>query len=371
MHFFVNGKDLKAALAEFKRAKIKGLVLVGSDTNETVTFDAYTGDLNKTGPVTIPERRLRVTIPARYTDTSGLSLGSFKCDLKDLKADADEVEISEDCFGLLVNGDLRTSTETSANNMPWENVAEPVWTARREITPEDSKALAWVREAIDTESTRGFDHLRIAGARAEATNGYWLARAAVSGDGPEMYMHWMIADLAARAPGVLSSATTDDGTEWAQYRAPGIILETARKADHPVWPEFDKAFPKNAPSVQVHVPHLRDTVKAAVKGYKIAYVSLSCALGSRKMSVAGVEVIRPMKPPYDTLERSGETRTETAMLDEPSTLKALAGVVTYNVEYLAPLLAGFASNAQMSLGEAEGPLMFAGETRTAVVMPFD
>lgn len=370
MHFFVNGKDLKAALAEFKRAKIKGLVLVGSDTNETVTLDAYTGDLNKTGPVTIPERRLRVTIPARYTD-EWTSRGSFKCDLKDLEADADDVEISEDCFGLLVNGDLRASTETSANNMPWENVAEPVWTGRREITPEDSKAIAWVREAIDKESSRGFDHLSLSGARAEATNGHWLARAAVSGDGPEMYMHWMIADLAAGAPGVLSSAKSDDGTEWAQYRAPGIILETARKADHPEWPEFDKVFPKGAPSVQVHVPHLRDTVKAAVNGYSHALVNLCCSLSQRKMSVAGIEIKHPMKPPYDTLERTCDSRTEIAMLDDPSTLTALAGVVTYNAAYLVPLLAGFAGNAQMSLRDAGEPLMFADEARTAVIMSID
>ena len=371
MHFFVNGKDLKNALEEFKRAKIKGLVLVGSGAPDTVTIDGFEGNLNKTGPATIPERRLRVTILARYTG-EWTAQGSFKCDLKDLKADGDEVEISADCFGLMVNGDLRACHETSGQNMPWENVAGPIWTDRREITPEDCKAIAWTRGAIDTESPRGFDHLSIAGSRVEATNGFWLARAAVSGDGPEMYMHWMIADLAARKPGVLSSATTDNGIEWTQYRAAGITLEAARKADHPAWPEFDRIFPKSAPSVQVHVPHLRDKVKASVKGFRHAFARLSCALGSRNMSVAGVEIVRPMKPPYDTLERTGEARTEAAMLDDPSTLKALAGGgAAYNVEYLAPLLEGFPGNAQMSLGEAEGPLMFEDEARTAVVMPYD
>ena len=370
MHFFVNRKDLNNAIREFKRAKIKGLVLVGSESPDTVTIDGFEGNINKTGPATIPERRLRVTIPARYT-AEDTSRGSFKCDLKDLKSDGGDVEISADCFGLTINGDLRECRETSSQNMPWENVAGVSWTDGREITQEDCCAIAWVLRAMgSTEELckRGFDRLCIHDGVAEATDGNRAHRANVSFGAPEMLVPAVMADLMSRLPGALNFRADED-YEYAEYRAGSIRMETVRKKNT-CWPDFERIMPYNAPSVTMHAVHVLEHVKAAVDGYDGATVHLSCGKGKRNLRVESLSHKAQMKPPFDGLVRTVDGRLETAELEEPCLFDSFGMGAEYNAAYLVDALAGFCGYAEMYYTDNESPLMIADDTgRAAIVMP--
>ena len=177
-----------------------------------------------------------------------------------------------------------------------------------------------------------------------------------------------MAGLMSRQPGTLNFRA-DDEQEYAVYRSGAIRMCTVRLIGG-AWPDFDKVMPYGEPSVTLLPKHVLETVESAVDGYERAIIRLSCGEGKRRLIVEGLEIISPMRPPFDTLVKTGEGRQETATLEEPCPFDSFGMGAEYNAAYLLDALAGFDGYARMYYADEESPLLLANESgRAAIVMP--
>lgn len=249
---------------------------------------------------------------------------------------------------------------------------------KRVIEQADCEAIAWAMRAMSDEPDNIFGRVCLRGDVVEATERHMLARGLLSSsvDGI-MLLPKDMADRVSRHTGDLRFAV-DAGTEWARFDDGKLTYTTARqKCDRP-WPDFSRVIPVGEPRVTIHVPHLLENIREAMRGIdaldgeKTCYIRMSCPKKERELRVTAIEMIRPMNPPFDRLERSGREAHSCAMLDDPSCVDALSGFgVTVNADFLLPLLDGFPARASMSLPDNAGPLVFDDGLHLALVMPIE
>ena len=368
MHFFVNGKGLKSAIQEFTRAGIKEAV-IRATSNHSIELSGFYQPKESFGTAV----KLWANVPlSRETEASACDAVMVR--LKELRSIPDgDVEIGADCFGFFVNHAMYDKVLVAlppafAKGMPgldWDNRHAV------NVKPEDCRAIAWALRAMDSTEElckRGFDRLCIREGVAEATDGNRAHRANLSFGSPEMLVPSVMADLMSRQPGALNFRS-DEEQEYAEYQAGSIRIDTVRLIGG-AWPDFEKVMPYGAPSVTLLPKHVLEHVKAAVDGYKAAVVRLSAGKGKRNLIVAGLELVSPMKPPFDKLVKKGGGRMETATLEEPCPFEDFGMGAEYNAAYLADALAGFDGYARMYYTDDESPLMLADDTgRAAIVMP--
>lgn len=363
MHFFVNGKDLESALAEFKRAKIK-TASIRATSNHSIEMFGGVPEASEDYKTCV---RLWIQVhlsQAIEPDNFGMAEVRLK-DLSGMKTE--EVEIEVDCFGLFVNNaphdkgliDYREHA-LAVEGWSWDDAPA------LEIAPEDCKAIAWTALAIGASEElckRGFDRTCLRDGIVEATDGARAHRAALTNKGPEMCPPALIAGLMSRMPGTLRWGVRD-GLEAAEYRAGAIRIETLRKKCN-AWPDFSRIIPVRYPAAQIHAPHVLKHVTAAVKGYKDAEVKLSAGAGNRKLCIDGVAYKLLENGPM-ALRKEIECRHEVAMMEDPAPVDIWAG---YNAQNLKDALAAFPAYAQMHYENDELPLLFEDGARFAVVMP--
>ena len=364
MHFFVSGKDLANALNEFKRAKIKTAFIRATAEHSIEMFGGIPEAKGAHGTVV----RLWIQVPLSR-DIEPDSFGQSEVRLKDLSGiETEEVEIEVDCFGLLVNNaqhgkGLIDYREHALAVEGWSLDDAP----SLEIAPEDCRAIAWAALAIgagEELEKRGFDRICLRDGIVEATDGNRAHRAALTNKCPEMCPPALIAGAMSRIPGTLRWGIRD-GLEAAEYRAGSIRIETARKKCN-AWPDFSRIIHVCYPAAQIHAPHVLEHVTATVKGYKDAEVVLNVGQGERKLSIAGIECVRPMKEHLDTLCRENERREEIATMEDPAPVTIFA---SFNAQYLKDALVAFPAYARMHFEDDESPMLFEDGARFAVVMP--
>lgn len=367
MHIFVNGKELANALSEFKRAGIKEAIIRATPSH-SIELSGFVHPVESRGTVV----QLWVSVPlSREADAAACD--PVMVQLKELRGMlTEEVEIEADCFGLFVNqarhykglAECPRDFDGDIPGIGWDNGLAV------NVKPEDCRAIAWVLRAIgrtDGLCERGFDRLCIRSGIAEATDGNRAHRASVSCGVPEMLVPAVMADLMSRQPGALNFRTDED-QEYAEYQAGSIRMETVRKKGD-AWPDFARIMPYNAPSVVLHGEHVLKRVRAAVEGYKAATVRLSAGKGKRNLIIDGIDIKAPMKPPFDYLVKTGETRRETAVLEEPCPFENFGMGAEYNAAFITDALAGFVGYANMHYTDEAAPLMLAdGTGRAALIM---
>lgn len=364
MHIFVNGKELANALNEFKRAGIK-TASIRATSNHSIELFGGIPDVSEDHKTCV---RLWIQVPLSR-DIEPANFGQAEVRLKDLSGmKTEEVEIEVDCFGLFVNHvphdkgliDYREHA-LAVEGWSWDDAPA------LEIAPEDCKAIAWTALAIGASEElekRGFDRLCLRDGIVEATDGARAHRAALTNKGPEMCPPGLMVGIMSRMPGTLRWGMRD-GLEAAEYRAGSIRIETARKKGNG-WPDFSRIIPVRYPAAQIHAPHVLKHVTAAVKGYKDAEVSLEASQGKRDLVIVGIECVRPMKEPLDTLRKENERRKEIATMEDPAPVTIFAG---FKAQFLKDALAAFPAYAQMHYENDELPLLFEDGARFAVIMP--
>lgn len=382
MQFVMKGEDLSRALDEFRRYGIDGLLRVELRDGMVILDGVSGGSRNCGSGCGAAARHLRIRIKPEESREDG----AFLCSRTALHAETNLLFVTYDAFGLSVNG--RHSVLADACDgvtRAWEPRIDALLDSspRRVIEQADCKAIAWAMRAMSDEPDKPdnvFGRVCLRGDVVEATECHMLARGLLSsfGDGI-MLLPRDMADMASRHVGDLRFAV-DAGTEWARFdsRDGMLTYTTARqKCDRP-WPDFSRVIPIGAPRVTIHVPRLLERIRGAMGsidalgGEKTCYIRMSCPKKERELRITAIEMIRPMKPPFDRLERSGRDALSYAMLDEPSVVDALSGFgVAVNADFLLPLLEGFPDSASMSLPSTAGPLVFDDGTHLALVMPIE
>ena len=368
MHFFVNGEDLKNAMQEFTRAGIKEAV-IRVTSNDSIELSGASQPKKIWGTAV----HLWVNV-SLSRDAEAASCDKVMVQLKELRGiPTGEVEIEADCFGFFVNRAMYDKAIVECPVALAKGMPGPDWdnSLAVNVKHEDCRAIAWASRAIDGIEElckRGFDRLCIRGGVAEATDGHRAHRANVSFGAPEMLVHAVMADLMSRQPGALNFRA-DEEYECAEYRSGSIRMETVRRMAG-AWPDFERVMRYGSPSVTLLPKHVLETVEAAVYGYKVATVRLSCGKGKRSLRVESLVHHAPMEPPFDGLVKTVSGRVETATLEEPCPFDNFGMGAEYNAAYLADALAGFEGYARMYYEDAESPLLLADETgRAAIVMP--
>ena len=386
MQFVMKSEDLSRALDEFRRCGIDGMLRVEL-RDGMVILDGVSGGYRNCGSgCDAAARHLRV----RVKPEKSWEDGAFLCNRTALRPEAGFLCVIYDAFGLSVNGGHGISSEPCDGvTRAWEPHTDALLdgSPRRVIEQADCKAIAWAMRAMSDEPEkpdnvfdRVFDRVCLRGDVAEATEGHMLARGMLSSfvDGI-MLLPRDMADMASRHVGELRFAV-DAGTEWTRFdsRDGMLTYTTARqKCDRP-WPDFSRVIPIGEPRVTIHVPHLLERIREAMGSIdalgceKTCYIRMSCPKKERQLRITAIEMVRPMKPPFDNLERSGREAHSYAMLDDPSGVDALSGFgVTVNACFLLPLLDGFPDSASMSLPSTAGPLVFDDGAHLVLVMPID
>ena len=98
MHFFLNGKDLKNAIQEFRRAGIKEAV-IRATSSRSIELSGFYQPKESFGTAV----QLWVNVPLSR-ETEAAACDSVMVRLKKLRSIPDgDVEIEADCFGFFVN----------------------------------------------------------------------------------------------------------------------------------------------------------------------------------------------------------------------------------------------------------------------------
>ena len=379
MQFVMKGEDLSRALDEFRHYGIDGLLRVELRDGMVILDGVSGGSRNCGSGCGAAARHLRIRIKPEESREDG----AFLCSRTALHAETNLLFVTYDAFGLSVNG--RHSVLADACDgvtRAWEPRIDALLDSapRRVIEQSDCKAIAWAMRAMSDEPDSVFGKVCLRGDVVEATECHMLARGMLSSfaEAP-MLLPRDMADMVSSHVGTLRFAV-DAGTEWARFdsRDGMLTYTTARqKCDRP-WPDFSRVIPIGAPRVTIHVPHLLERIRGAMEsigaldGEKTFYIRMSCPKNERKLRIYAIEMIRPMKPPFDRLERTGDEALRYAMLDDPCCVDALSGFgVAVNAEFLLPLLEGFPERASMSLPNTAGPLVFDDGAHLVLVMPID
>ena len=379
MQFVIKSDDLNRALDEFRHYGIDGLLRVEL-RDGMVILDGVSGGYRNCGSgCDSAARHLRI----RVKPEESCGDGAFLCSRTALRPDAGLLRVTYDAFGLSVNGchGLRADACDGVTRA-WEPRIDALLDSspRRVIEQTDCKAIAWAMRAMSDELDNVFGRACLRGDVVEATECHMLARGLLSSsvDGL-MLLPRDMADMVSRNAGELRFAV-DAGTEWTRFdSADGMIAyTTARQKCDRSWPDFSRVIPVGEPRVSIHVPHLLERIREAMEsidaldGEKTCYIRMSCPKKERELWITAIEMIRPMKPPFDRLERSGREAHSCAMLDDPSGVDALSGFgVAVNADFLLPLLEGFPERASMSLPDNAGPLVFDDGAHLVLVMPID
>ena len=379
MQFVVHSHEIYAALDEFKRLDISAPLRVEL-RDGAVILDGVSGGRRVCGSgCDAAERHLRIRISAFKSWGSG----SFICAQGDLRSDLPALCVTYDAFGLSVNGRDGLFAESCYGvTRAWEPRIDALLDSspKRVIEPADCKAIAWAKRAMSDEPDSVFGRVCLRGDVVEATECHMLARGLLSSFVDcIMLLPRDMADMASCHTGELHFAV-DAGTEWARFDSSdgALTYTTARQKCDRAWPDFSKAIPVGLPECSIHVPHLRERIRGAMDSIdtldrqKECYIGLSCPKNERKLRINAIEMISPMKPPFDQLKRSGNEALRYAMLDDPSTVDALAGFgIMVNAKFLLPILDGFPERASMSLQDNAGPLVFDDGKHLALVMPIE
>ena len=383
MKFVVHTHEIYAALDEFRRYGIDGLLRVEL-RDGTVILDGVSGGRRDCGSgCDAAERHLRIRIGAFKSWGSG----AFICAQDVMRSDLPALCVTYDAFGLSVNGrDGLLAESCDGVTRSWEPAADALFDGayKRYIGTPDCKEISWAMHAADDIDNKIFSRICLRGDVVEATEGHMLMRGLLSSSGGFMLIPKDMADVASRHTGDLRFASTPCGVEWARFASDdgSLTYTTARPQCDRAWPDFSRVIPIGEPRVTIHVPHLLERIREAMKSIdanidvfdrqKACYISLSCPKNERKLRINAIEMIRPMSYPFDQLERSGNEALRYAMLDDPSGVDALSGFgVAVNADFLLPILDGFPECASMSLSDNAGPLVFDDGAHLALVMPIE
>lgn len=379
MQFVVHTHEIYAALDEFRHYGIDGLLHVELRDGMVILDGVSGGSRNFGSGCGAAARHLRIRIKPEESWEDG----AFLCSRTALRSETDLLCVTYDAFGLSVNG--RHSVLADACDgvtRAWEPRIDALLgsSPKRVIEPADCKAIAWAMRAMSDVQDNVFGRVCLRGDVVEATECHMLARGLLSSSADGlMLLPRDMADTVSRHTGELRFAV-DAGTEWTRFdSADGLLTYTTarRKCDRP-WPDFSRVIPVGEPRVTIHVPHLLERIREAMgsidalDGEKTCYIRMSCPKKERELRITAIEMIRPMKPPFDRLERSGREAHSCAMLDDPSGVDALSGFgVAVNADFLLPLLEGFPERASMSLPDNAGPLVFDDGAHLVLVMPIE
>ncbi len=379
MQFVMKSDDLSRALDEFRHYGIDGLLRVEL-RDGMVILDGVSGGCRNCGSgCDAAARHLRI----RVKPEESCGDGAFLCSRTALRPDAGFLSAIYDAFGLSVNGRHAVLADACDGvTRAWEPRIDALLDSspKRVIEPADCKAIAWAMRAMSDELDNVFGRVCLRGNVVEATECHMLARGLLSSSADGfMLLPRDMADMVSRNAGELRFAV-DAGTEWTRFdSADGMIAyTTARQKCDRSWPDFSRVIPVGEPRVPICVPHLLERIREAMEsidaldGEKTCYIRMSCPKKERELRITAIEMIRPMKPPFDRLERSGREAHSCAMLDDPSGVDALSGFgVAVNADFLLPLLEGFPERASMSLPDNAGPLVFDDGAHLVLVMPID
>ena len=379
MQFVVHSHEICAVLDEFKRLDINAPLRVEL-RDGIVILDGVSGGRRDCGSgCDAAERHLRIRIGA----FKSWGNGAFICAQGDLHSDLPALCVTYDAFGLSVNGrDGLFAENCDGVTRSWEPGADALFDGayKRYIGTPDCQEIAWAMHAADDIDNKIFSRICLRGDVVEATECHMLMRGMLSSSGGFMLIPKDMADVASRHTGDLRFASTPCGIEWARFASDDGFLTytTARPQCDRAWPDFSKAIPVGLPECSIHVPHLLERIRGAMEsidaldGEKTCYIRLSCPKNERKLRVEAIEMIRPMKPPFDRLERSGNVALRYAMLDDPSGVDALASFgIMVNAKFLLPILDGFPERARLSIQDSKGPLVFDDGAHLALVMPIE
>lgn len=379
MQFVMKSDDLSRALDEFRHYGIDGLLRVELRDGMVILDGVSGGSRNCGSGCDAAARHLRI----RVKPEKSWEDGAFLCNRTALRSETDLLSVTYDAFGLSVNGRHAVLADACDGvTRAWEPRIDALLDSspKRVIEQADCKAIAWAMRAMSDVLDNVFGRACLRGDVVEATECHMLARGLLSSSVYGlMLLPRDMADMVSRHVGTLRFAV-DAGTEWARFDScDGMLTYTTahRKCDRP-WPDFSRVIPVGEPRVTIHVPHLLERIRGAMESIdaldseKTCYIRMSCPKNKRELHVTAVEMIRPMKPPFDRLERSGREAHSCAMLDEPSCVDALSGFgVAVNADFLLPLLEGFPERASMSLPDNAGPLVFDDGAHLVLVMPIE
>lgn len=378
MQFVMKSDDLSRALDEFRRYGIDGMLRVELRDGIVILDGVSGGSCNCGSGCDAAARHLRI----RVKPEKSCGDGAFLSNRTALRSeDAGLLCVTYDAFGLSVN-DYHVLRADACDGVTraWEPRIDALLDSspKRVIGQADCKAIAWSMRAMSDDLDNIFGRVCLCSDVVEATECHMLARGLLSSsvDGI-MLLPRDMADMASRHTGELRFAV-DAGTEWARFDDGMLTYTTARQKCDRLWPDFSRVIPVGEPRVTIHVPHLLERIREAMgnidalDGEKTCYIRMSCPKKDRELRITAIEMIRPMKPPFDRLERSGREAHSCAMLDDPSGVDALSGFgVAVNADFLLPLLEGFPDRANMSLPDNAGPLVFDDGAHLVLVMPID